>query len=94
MDKLIKHSLKSFLIQKIQSIMSIYLSRFFMCAVCAYKSKDHSNMRRHVKTKHMEHTFKCQTCGVTMSQRGQLKTHYMNKHNLSENVANAAANEC
>ena len=64
-----------------------------MCAACTYRTKDKSNMKRHVEKYHMEHSFTCQTCGVAFLARSELKMHYMKKHNLSETVAFAAAND-
>ena len=66
--------------------------KFFMCAVCSYKSKDKRNMMRHTSTMHSDNppSFNCTICSSSFKHKFHLKTHYMKKHNLLEHIARAA----
>ena len=66
--------------------------KMFMCALCAYKTKNNSDIHRHCRTKHPETLpqYRCSSCDFSTADKLKLKNHYMKSHNLAEIIAAAA----
>ena len=55
----------------------------FSCKECGSVFKDHSNCRRHVKTRHFqEQPVPCPVCGVTYKNKNSLNGHLRAQHGI------------
>ena len=66
--------------------------KLFLCEICPFRSHMRSAVKRHVFVKHSQNCprFQCTMCDSVIKQKGNLKTHYLKRHMLTDKVATAA----
>jgi len=58
--------------------------RFVSCKICnkSYPSKDITNLRRHLESKHLGVGFTCEVCGNTLTNRESFRRHLENHYRM------------
>ena len=54
------------------------------CNQCEYTTNDKSNLKRHIRSKHMEKDMKCEECDFVTDRKGLLKKHVNAKNTLKK----------
>ena len=56
----------------------------FNCDKCEYTANDKSNLKQHIRSKHMEKDMKCEECDFVTDRKGLLKKHVNAKHTMKK----------
>ena len=66
--------------RQLYSHRSLHLGKRYLCPHCGYRARSTANLRGHVRTKHEEPSFHCDTCEKKVFYKQQLEKSSKNSH--------------